>query len=150
MCGTDRHDMTSAVNSFQNKLWFLRVCVRDFLPVWITFNHFHQIRNCRLQTLSIWKSLRFVVWERIKVALTPNTTNQAPPPLHTHTHTHTQSCTKNKPERICQSSGLTDFGMNTASIIAPKELYRSYRYFELKKSIPMIDALILFISIFRY
>ena len=32
-----------------------------FLPVWITFCHFRQIWNC-LQTLSIWKSLKFVVW----------------------------------------------------------------------------------------
>ena len=28
-----------------------------FLPVWITFFHFCQIQNCRLQTLSVWKSL---------------------------------------------------------------------------------------------
>ena len=33
-----------------------------FLPVWIPFSHFHQIWNCRLQTLSNWKSLKFVVW----------------------------------------------------------------------------------------
>ena len=26
---------------------------------------FYQIWNCRLQTLSIWKSLKFVVWERV-------------------------------------------------------------------------------------
>ena len=28
-----------------------------FLPIWITFCYFRQIRNCRLQTLSVWKSL---------------------------------------------------------------------------------------------
>ena len=33
-----------------------------FLPVWITFCHFHQIWNCHLQTLSVWKSLKFVIW----------------------------------------------------------------------------------------
>ena len=33
-----------------------------FLPIWITFFHFRQIWNCRLQTLSVWKSLKFVVW----------------------------------------------------------------------------------------
>ena len=33
-----------------------------FQPVWITFCHFGQIWNCRLQTLSVWKSLKFVVW----------------------------------------------------------------------------------------
>ena len=36
-----------------------------FLTVWRTFCHFHQIQNCRLQTLSIWKSIKFVVWERV-------------------------------------------------------------------------------------
>ena len=33
-----------------------------FLPVWINLCHFRQIRNFRLQTLSVWKSLKFVVW----------------------------------------------------------------------------------------
>ena len=37
-----------------------------FLPFWRTFCHFHQIQNCRLQSLSVWKSLIFVVWERVK------------------------------------------------------------------------------------
>ena len=30
----------------------------------------HQIYKCRLQTLSVWKSLKFVVWERFKFLLT--------------------------------------------------------------------------------
>ena len=38
-----------------------------FLSFWITFCHFCQIWNCRLQTLSVWKSLKFVVWERVKL-----------------------------------------------------------------------------------
>ena len=33
-----------------------------FLPAWITFFQFSQLWNCRLQTLSVWKSLKFVVW----------------------------------------------------------------------------------------
>ena len=37
-----------------------------FLPVLRTFCHFHQIWNCQLQTLSLWKSLKFLVWARIK------------------------------------------------------------------------------------
>ena len=37
-----------------------------FLPVWITFCHFRQISNRRLQTLSIRKSKKSVVWERVK------------------------------------------------------------------------------------
>ena len=40
-----------------------------FLPIWKTFFYFHQIRNCRLQTLSFWKSLKFVVWERVKMSI---------------------------------------------------------------------------------
>ena len=36
-----------------------------FLPAWRTFCHFHQIENCYLQTLSVLKSLKFVVWERV-------------------------------------------------------------------------------------
>ena len=74
------------VNPFPNKPWFLSVCsmgllktlrekgeiARDeqflifpqcFLPIWITFCHFHQVQNCRL---SVWKSLKFVVWEMVK------------------------------------------------------------------------------------
>ena len=35
-----------------------------FSPIRITFCHFHQIQNCRLQT--VWKHLKFVVWERVK------------------------------------------------------------------------------------
>ena len=33
------------------------------LPFWRTFWHNYQIWNCRLQTFSVWKSLKFVVWE---------------------------------------------------------------------------------------
>ena len=28
--------------------------------------HFHQILSCRLQTLSVWKSRKSVIWERVK------------------------------------------------------------------------------------
>ena len=37
-----------------------------FQSVWRTFCHCRKVQNCRLQTLSIWKSLKFVVWERVK------------------------------------------------------------------------------------
>ena len=37
-----------------------------FLPIWRTFCHSHQMLNYRLQTLSAWNSLKFVVWERVK------------------------------------------------------------------------------------
>ena len=76
-------------NPFPNKPWFLRVCSRSllktlwekgeiarneqfllfpwyFLPIWRTFCYFNQLRDCRLQILSVWKSVKFFVWERVK------------------------------------------------------------------------------------
>ena len=38
---------------------------QHFLPIWRTFCHFHQIQNCRLKTPSVWKRLKFIVWERV-------------------------------------------------------------------------------------
>ena len=38
-----------------------------FLSIWRTFCHFRKVQNCRLQTLSIWKSRKFVVWKRINL-----------------------------------------------------------------------------------
>ena len=38
-----------------------------FLFVWRTFCHFHLIWNYRLQTLSVWKILKFVFWERVNM-----------------------------------------------------------------------------------
>ena len=37
-----------------------------FLPFWRSLCLFHQIKDCRLQTLSVWMSLKFVIWERVK------------------------------------------------------------------------------------
>ena len=37
-----------------------------FLPFWRTFCYFRQIQNSHLQTLSVWKNLKFVVLEKIK------------------------------------------------------------------------------------
>ena len=36
-----------------------------FLPSWRTFSHFPQVQNCRLQTLLVWKILKFVICERV-------------------------------------------------------------------------------------
>ena len=36
-----------------------------FLPIWRTFSHFHQVKKCCLQTLSVWKGLKLVVWVRV-------------------------------------------------------------------------------------
>ena len=77
-------------NPFPNKPWFLRVCSTSLLKtLWekvklhmmsnFSFCHsvfylfeelfcyFCQLWNCRLQTLSVWKSLKCVVWERVKL-----------------------------------------------------------------------------------
>ena len=40
-----------------------------FLPIWGALCHFHYIENCRLQTLSVWKSVKSDVWERVKKQL---------------------------------------------------------------------------------
>ena len=37
-----------------------------FLPFWRTFHYFHQIQNSRLLTLSVWKSLIFVIWDKVE------------------------------------------------------------------------------------
>ena len=37
--------------------------------VWRTFCLFYQIWNCCLQTFFVWKSLKFVIWERVKSSL---------------------------------------------------------------------------------
>ena len=79
----------SWVNPFPNKPWFLRVCHTSLLKtLWeeekllvmsnFSFSHsvfyllkknfvpyFHLFGNCFLQTLLVWKSLKFVVWKRV-------------------------------------------------------------------------------------
>ena len=37
-----------------------------FLTIWKTFCQLPQIENRRMQTLSVFKGLKFVVWERVK------------------------------------------------------------------------------------
>ena len=39
-----------------------------FLPVWRAVCYFHKIWNCRLGTVSVRKSLKFVVWERVNIS----------------------------------------------------------------------------------
>ena len=39
---------------------------RCIVPVWRTFWHFHQISNYLLQTISVWRSLEFVILGRVK------------------------------------------------------------------------------------
>ena len=75
------------LNPFPNKPWFLYFCCTSlkntvkngeiahkeyflllpqcFLPIWRTFFRCHQIWNRCLQTLWIWKGLRFVIIRRL-------------------------------------------------------------------------------------
>ena len=75
------------LNPFANKPWFSHVCYTSllktlqekekllitsnfsfsqcFVPFWEISCHFHQVQNCLLQTLSVWKSQKFIVWERV-------------------------------------------------------------------------------------
>ena len=60
------------VNLYQNKPLFLSVCSASLFKTlgkrklarnWSSFCYF---QNCRLQTLSVWKNLKFAIWERGK------------------------------------------------------------------------------------
>ena len=71
-CHLCRTSLLKKKKKNENEQFLLFQC---FLPVWRTFCHFHQIlngyqfwliSNCCLQTLSVWKSLKFVVWERVQ------------------------------------------------------------------------------------
>ena len=39
-----------------------------FLPIWRNFCHLHENKKCCLQTPLFWKSLKFVVWKRVKLS----------------------------------------------------------------------------------
>ena len=65
----------SAINPLPNKPLFLCVYRTSLLKtLWEkekllgmrTFCHFHWIPNCCLQTCLVWKSLKSIVWERVK------------------------------------------------------------------------------------
>ena len=72
LCGKElTHSHTVTPFDAPGKLAFLKTLwekekfllfLQCFLLVWITFCHFHQIWNCHLQSLSIRKSLKFVIW----------------------------------------------------------------------------------------
>ena len=89
------------MDPFPNKPWFLRVCSTSLLKtLWekekliimsiFSFSHsafypfgelsafFIKLKKCRLQALSIWMSLKFVVWEKaivkLKLNFTPRST----------------------------------------------------------------------------
>ena len=67
-------------------LWKKGEIVRQFLlsPQWVlpfrrTHSHFLYVKYCRLQTLSVWKSLNFVVWERDNSVIVPGNRNHTLP-----------------------------------------------------------------------
>ena len=49
---------------------------QSFLTFRETPRHYHQIWNCRLQTHSVWQSLKFVIWERDNVVNYQMVSNQ--------------------------------------------------------------------------
>ena len=70
------------LNPFPNKPLVLHVCSTSlnkscneqfllfpqcFLSFWKTFCCFNKFQNHRLLTISVWKSLKSVIWERVKV-----------------------------------------------------------------------------------
>ena len=80
--------------SFTNKPWFLGVCITSLLKTlwekekWLVASHisffqqcfypfweisaiFINLKNCRLQTLLVWKRLKFVVLQRFKTKFLP-------------------------------------------------------------------------------
>ena len=60
---TQWHFLTPLGNKpFENTVGKGEIARNKFLSVWITFCQFLQILNCRLQTVSVWKGLKFVVW----------------------------------------------------------------------------------------
>ena len=98
---TDVCALVCEFNPFSNKSWFLRVCSTSllktmwekekllvtnnfffshgvFLSILSTFRHFYQIWNFRLQTLSVWKTPKFVVWERVKASYSKSNQNWFP------------------------------------------------------------------------
>ena len=87
----------SRLNSFPNKPLFSRVCRTSllktlwekekllvtsnfsfshsvFYPFGYTFLYFYHTSNCRLQSLSVWQSLKFVFLERVNDALSKDIT----------------------------------------------------------------------------
>ena len=57
-------------NSFENTVGKGEIArnFSQFFPLfWRTLSHFHQLEICRLQTLLVWKNLKLVVWERVKI-----------------------------------------------------------------------------------
>ena len=66
---------SSAVQAFWKQCGKRRNCSKQAISPFLTvffylfeepFFHFCQIWNCRLRSLSVWKSLKFVVWEKVK------------------------------------------------------------------------------------
>ena len=66
VCGTGLFiENTVAKGEIARNEQFLRF-PQCYLTFWRTLCYFHQIQNCHLQTLSVLKNLKFVVWEGVK------------------------------------------------------------------------------------
>ena len=63
--GNKRFENTMGKGEISRNQQFL-LFPQCLIPVYRTFCYFHQIQNCRLQTLSFWKSLKYILWEKVK------------------------------------------------------------------------------------
>ena len=64
-CGKQAFENTMGKGEIARNEQFL-LFPQCFHPIWISLCHFRQIWNCRLQTLSVWKSVKFLVWKKVK------------------------------------------------------------------------------------
>ena len=67
-----------------------------FLPIWRPFSQCHPILNCRLQTLSIWKTWKSVIWGRVN---------------------EVSMCSQSQPSPIAQSLVLRTWEQKVAGLI---------------------------------
>ena len=79
-CQTIPDFYVSAEQVFWKKLWEKEKLLERsnfsfshsvFIPHRRTFCHFHRIWSCCLQSLSVWKNLKFVILERVMLHLFP-------------------------------------------------------------------------------
>ena len=112
-------NFSATCNPFPNKPWFLLVSKNKsfentvgkgeiarneqfllfpqcFLPFRKTYYYCNQIQNRRLQTLLVWKSLKFVVWERVNGRYSGKTHNHSPPFFPDHGYVEKQPVTWGK------------------------------------------------------
>ena len=64
VCSTSLFENTVGKSEIaRNEQFLFSHCV--FYPFGELFSYFHQIQKCHLQSLTDWKSIKFVIWERV-------------------------------------------------------------------------------------